>query len=71
MGKRVYAYIDGFNLYNGFIKTKPQYKWLDLVKFCQLLMAGDNLIKVKYFTAPVLEFGDSKRTLRQQIYGTH
>lgn len=68
MGKRVYAFIDGFNLYCGVVKHKPQYKWLDLYTFCKTLMAGDNLIKVKYFTALVKEHGDPRRPLRQQTY---
>ena len=65
MGKRVYVYIDGFNLYNGAVKDKPQYKWLDLMAFSKRLMGGDNVLKVKYFTAKVLGFRKQKR---QQIY---
>ena len=61
MGKRVYVYIDGFNLYYGAIKNKPQYKWLDLVAFSERLMGGDNVLKVKYFTAKVLGFQNRKR----------
>ena len=68
MGLRVYAYIDGFNLYNGSVKKYPQYKWLDLVKFCKRLMAGDNVLNVKYFTALVKEFGDKRRPVRQKTY---
>jgi len=68
MGKRVYAYIDGFNFYCGVVKNKPQYKWLDLFKFCRILMAGDNLLKVKYFTALVKEHGDPRRPVRQKKY---
>lgn len=31
-------------------------------------MAGDNLLRVKYFTALVNEHGDPRRPVRQQVY---
>ena len=49
-------YIDGFNLYYGALKGTP-YKWLDIVKLFSTitneLNPESNLIKIKYFTAPV------------------
>ena len=69
MGQKVIAYIDGFNFYNGVLKDRfPSLKWLDLVQFCKILMAGNDVIKVKYFTALVKEFGDPNRPVRQQVY---
>ncbi len=65
---RVMAYIDGFNFYCGSVKNRPRYKWLDLVSFCRRLVAGDDLVKVKYFTALVNEQGDPRRPVRQQAY---
>jgi uncharacterized LabA/DUF88 family protein len=51
----VIAYIDGFNLYNGLkSKYRRRYLWLDLEALCaKLLVDGQQLKAVKYFTAPV------------------
>jgi uncharacterized LabA/DUF88 family protein len=64
----VIAYIDGFNLYNG-LKQKygRRYLWLDLEALCRsLLLPGQRLAQVKYFTAPVRRQPDSLR--RQQTF---
>jgi uncharacterized LabA/DUF88 family protein len=49
-------YIDGYNLFYGRLRSTP-YKWLDLVKLfesiAQIQDPASNVIKVKYFTAPV------------------
>jgi len=47
-----HVYIDGFNLYYGLLKGKP-YKWLDLERFCDLLLPKNTVKKVYYFTARV------------------
>ena len=70
MSKRAYVYIDGFNLYNGAVKNKPYYKWLDLVKFSKSILYEDTVSKVKYFTANVLPMGDKQRPDRQKAYLT-
>jgi hypothetical protein len=49
---KTYVYIDGFNLYYGCLKRTP-YKWLDLAKLSQALLAGDTIERIKYFTARV------------------
>ena len=67
MSQRVYAYIDGFNLYYGALRGKP-YKWLDLLRFSKRLVARLDVYKVKYFTAPVSELGDPGRPLRQMVF---
>ena len=50
------AYIDGYNLYYGRLR-KSSFKWIDVVslvkKICIVQNPSTNLIKVKYFTAPV------------------
>ena len=47
------AYIDGFNLYYGSLKSTPN-KWLDIESLAKALTPkGANLIKVRYFTARV------------------
>lgn len=48
------VYIDGFNLYYGSLKRRwPQYKWLDLERFCQGLLPGRDINRIRYFTARV------------------
>lgn len=64
----VTAYIDGFNLYNG-LKDKygRKYLWLDLEALCRSLMIpGQRLTNVRYFTAPVRSQPGSLR--RQQKF---
>lgn len=64
----VIAYIDGFNLYNG-LKDGYQrkYLWLDLEQMCRsLLLSGQTLTRVNYFTAAVRDRPDSLR--RQQKF---
>lgn len=66
--KDVIAYIDGFNLYNGLKDAyQRRYLWLDLEKLCQsLLLPRQQLVSVKYFTAPVRRQAASLR--RQQKF---
>jgi len=53
------VYIDGFNLYYGALKNRPEYKWLDLVKLSQktaweFFPQNDcNIDLVRYFTSLV------------------
>lgn len=47
------AFIDGFNLYKGVLERRPQYKWLDLRKFCSGMWPDFCLDNIYYFTAPV------------------
>lgn len=50
---RTIVYVDGLNLYYNALKH-TDYKWLDLAKFGRKLVpAGDELVKVKYFTAQI------------------
>lgn len=61
INKKVVFYFDGFNFYNGFKSfTKSntdwkKYYWIDFIKFCSQFVFshdGQELHKVKYFTAP-------------------
>ena len=62
------VYIDGFNLYYGSLRKTP-FKWLDLSRMSQLLFPKDEIIKIKYFTAPIkARNNDDNRQNRQQIY---
>ncbi|MFG2111098.1 NYN domain-containing protein [Streptomyces sp. NPDC048718] len=61
------AYVDGFNLYHGLHgKYRHRYLWLDLVALTRSLRPRDELVKVKYFTASVMN--DPSALSRQETY---
>jgi uncharacterized LabA/DUF88 family protein len=61
------VYVDGFNLYHGLHeKYGRRFLWLDLAKLARDLRPRDQLVKVKYFTASVLDDPDAKS--RQDTY---
>jgi uncharacterized LabA/DUF88 family protein len=65
---KTYVYVDGFNLYYGAVKRTP-YKWLNILKLCELLLPKNQILKIKYFTALVTARpGDPDQPNRQQIY---
>lgn len=65
---RVWACVDGFNLYNGLLKG-TRWKWLDLLAFTQALLPGDVVERVKYFTALVdARENDPGQPYRQMTY---
>lgn len=55
MAGRVIVYVDGFNLYYGMRDSKwKRYYWLDIRALAtRLLLPGQSLVGVKYFTARV------------------
>ncbi|MEV6609752.1 NYN domain-containing protein [Kutzneria sp. NPDC051319] len=64
---RVIAYVDGFNLYYGLrARYRRRYLWLDLERLVQRMRRSDEVVKIKYFTALVLD--DDPAVLRQQHY---
>lgn len=66
--RRTYVYIDGFNLYYGALKG-TRHRWLDLVKFCQLMLPINDIQRINYYTALVgPRLGDPEQPLRQQLY---
>jgi hypothetical protein len=65
---RTIAYIDGFNLYYGCLKTTG-YRWLDVKDLIvKLIPASHNILKIKYFTARVSGASDPDSPRRQAIY---
>ena len=67
---KICVYIDGFNLYYGCLKN-TSFRWLDVHSMCSLLFPHDEIIAIKYFTAPVkldMNESDAERPNRQQIY---
>ena len=68
MTDRVVAYIDGFNLYYGLKAERGRRDlWLDLQALAEgLLLAGQELDEIKYFTARLRDDPDGSR--RQSVY---
>lgn len=60
-------YIDGLNLYYGALRNTP-YRWLDLDRFCQVLLPQDQIGTIRYFTAPIYLRQDTNSRSRQSIY---
>lgn len=60
---RVAVYIDGFNLAYGMRDASLRcLYWLDLVKFSEkLIQAGQKLISIKYFSAPIKGHPDKNK----------
>ena len=47
------VYVDGFNLYFGALKTRSEFKWLDLRTFAQHLAPDQTIDRVYYFTSDI------------------
>ena len=61
------VYVDGFNLYYGTVRN-TSHKWLDLGKLFRFLLPGDEVLKIRYFTALIRPTADDpRRPQRQQI----
>ena len=66
--KRVFVYVDGFNLYYRAL-SKTLFKWLNLQALCENLLDEDNIIvAIKYYTARVSGRTDRDEPKRQQAY---
>jgi uncharacterized LabA/DUF88 family protein len=64
---RTAVLVDGFNLYHGMKKQRGRrYLWLDHVELASRLRPRDQIVDVRYFTAPVLD--DAGAAGRQQTY---
>lgn len=62
------VYIDGFNMYYGSVK-ETQYKWLNLLAMCQILLPGRTIKKIRYFTAEIkAQKHDIDAPVRQKEY---
>jgi len=61
-------YIDGFNLYYGAVRG-TRYKWLDIGQLCRKLVPGDQIRRIRYFTAIVAALPhDPSVPQRQALY---
>lgn len=65
---RTAVYVDGFNLYYGALKDTP-FKWLNILRLCQLLLPKNQVVQLKYFTAVVTgRPKDPDQPNRQRLY---
>ena len=65
---KTHAYVDGFNLYYGALRGTG-FKWLDIAEMCRLLLPGDDIGRIAYFTARVNgRPTDPEQPQRQQAY---
>lgn len=69
MNVRTIVYVDAFNLYYGALKDTP-FKWLDILALSRaLLRRGNDIIRIKYFTAHVVPRpSDPGAPTRQDLY---
>jgi uncharacterized LabA/DUF88 family protein len=52
--RKVYLYVDGYNLYHRRLENNPKLKWLCLRTLAsQFLFPKDEIISIKYFTAQI------------------
>jgi uncharacterized LabA/DUF88 family protein len=66
---RTVVYVDGFNLYHGALEGHPGRKWLDLLALSKRLLAHDQIVAIRYFTAKVSgKLADRNAGFRQSIY---
>jgi hypothetical protein len=65
---KTHVYVDGFNLYYGALRGTG-FKWLNLAEMCWLLLPGDDILRIAYFTARVNgRPTDPEQPQRQQLY---
>lgn len=63
-----FVYVDGFNLYYRKLQGTP-YKWLNLRRFAELMLAQNDVREIYYFTARITARPDDPdQPQRQQIY---
>ncbi len=64
------VYFDGYNLYYGCLRGRPELKWLDLVALARALVKpGIEVVGVEYFTSRVKTYPhDPMAVERQKIY---
>ncbi len=64
---RTNVYVDGFNLFFGALKGRGAgYKWLDVGLLCRRLLPGNQVERIRYFTARVSARPDDPRMPERQ-----
>ncbi len=65
----VIVYVDGLNLFYRKLSKRKELKWLNLLLLAEQLLPQNQVIEVKYFSAPVKRLdGHSEAQIRQLIY---
>ena len=63
------AYIDGLNFYYGAVRNRPSLKWLNPLTMLQRLFPQENIVVIRYFSAPVMRNpADPDAPARQAVY---
>src|SRR2546425_8852005 len=66
---RCTVYIDGFNFYYGIFANRPEWKWLNIQSFFEMVRSREEVVSIKYFTAIVdPKKGNSPRRERQALF---
>lgn len=65
MGLKTSVYVDGFSLYHGSVQGTA-YKWLDIGKMLKFLLPGDEIVRIRYFTARVRATQSNPRAPERQ-----
>lgn len=67
--RRVFYYVDGFNLYHRQLALKPSRKWLCIRKLAECQFPHEEIAKIKFFTALVDPHQTtSPKQIRQRTY---
>jgi len=62
-------YIDGFNLYYGSLKGRPNLKWLNPSEMCRILLPNREIHRVRYFASRISPLPrDPQAAYRQNAY---
>lgn len=66
---RLIVYVDGFNLYHGLRnESHREHLWLDVVALAKELRPRSQIVRVYYFTAPVLDDPDARSRQAHYIH---
>ncbi|MDD5351067.1 MAG: NYN domain-containing protein [Chthoniobacteraceae bacterium] len=67
--RRCIVYLDGFNFYYGVMMEHPEWKWLNLQSFFEVLRLDEEIVGIKHFTAEIdPQNPASPRRARQKVY---
>ena len=66
MKKKGIVYIDGYNWYHAIFRHYPEWKWLNIQSFFEMLRSREEIVSIKMFSALILHDADAVE--RQQRY---
>lgn len=63
------VYIDGLNLYKQALERYPEYRWLDVLRMCEIMLPTHEIKLVRYYTARInVPVTNPHATSRQDVY---